>query len=160
LLLSVCVAWWCWWKCRQDAAVRGFACTTTALAVSHLAALGLGMLAAIAFAGEIGAVLFLLAALAYMVGCTVLTASSAWKYALTAMCLLVACGSLVLPLIREAREEARRNAVLNNLRTMGSKSAQTKQRHGETPLDDEDPDGFRWLHEVLPYIEEEILYAP
>lgn len=83
---------------------------------------------------------------------------------------------LLLPAINAAREAARRNGCLNNLRQLGISCANAEAASKRYPLatdsnsdllagsipggaqGDATDDGFSWLWQMLPYIEEEILF--
>ena len=83
---------------------------------------------------------------------------------------------LLLPAINAAREAARRNGCLNNMRQLGLGAANAESATKRFPLassggghilKQQKPgsvtvgptmDGFSWLYEMLPYIEENILF--
>jgi prepilin-type N-terminal cleavage/methylation domain-containing protein len=81
---------------------------------------------------------------------------------------------LLLPAINAAREAARRNGCLNNMRQLGLGAANCESATKRFPLASDakvdltvsspmsttaaSVDGLSWLYELLPYIEENILY--
>ena len=133
MLLTGSLAWWCWWKCRADAAVNGLGATIAALVVNHAAALFWLLLAGEYFLGGFGVALAILIALVYAFGCTPLIGSAAWKYFLSFACFGVAISSLLWSSIFNAREDARINSVMNHLRQLGAASQRTDLHDATEP---------------------------
>ena len=132
-LAAVGVAWWCWWKCREDAAISGFRLTIAALFFSHAALLWWWLLAAVAFDGTRGVFWAAVIALVYGVLCTLTTCSAAWKYLVTAACFIFLVASMLGNAICVARNEAQRNGCLNNLGPMWIEARQGKRLQHELP---------------------------
>jgi hypothetical protein len=126
-LIAGMLAWWCWWKCRTDAAVCGFRMTIAALIVNHAMFFLWFLLVGAIVAGDFGVAMAIVVALVYGFGCTAMIGSTAWKYFISFACLCVVISSLLWNSIFSAREDARKNLAIDNLRQLGMSTQRTEE---------------------------------
>lgn len=84
-------------------------------------------------AGEFGVAAAIVVALTYGVGCTTLIGSTAWKYFMSFACIGVVIMSLLWSSLFGAREDARSNNMLNNLRQLGTDAQRTGMQEKSKP---------------------------
>lgn len=134
-LAAVVLAHLAWWKCLQNAATRGFACTLLAMATSHLIYFSLLLLIVQLALGGKGAFVVMLLLLVY---CAILVISSRSRAAMTTY---VVGGSAAVLLtlcvlgVSSARHDAQRNLLFWNLHRAGLERLAEESRGHRNALD-------------------------